>query len=406
MAWIEERDNKRWRVRYQAEDGTIRSRSGFANKTDADEWAAGVEVDQRRDVFIDPRQGDLLLSEWVALWRDANHAGPATSAKYDSLLRTHIVAKFGRQPLRNITRMSVQGWMKDLRDRHEASTVASIRSLFSTIMEEAVEERIVPINPCRKLRAPTSHEAERPVLDEHQVAHVADASGEHALMVLTAAYLGLRWGELTGMHTSNLDLKAGIVYVHPELGALHEVGAKLWIGPPKSQAAVRKVRIPPFLVDLLAEHVEKTGPGYVFTGDKGGFWRRSNHSRRHWRPALVRAGLLGSVKGAEKLWTARWEDENRLPRSAAYTSEYKAVMAVARNDKSDAMHFHDLRHTHKTWLIEDGVPEVAQAKRLGHKMRGVQGIYSHVTPEVERRLVAGLQARWERAAGVKDQAAG
>ena len=32
------------------------------------------------------------------------------------------------------------------------------------------------------------------------------------------------------------------------------------------------------------------------------------------------------------------------------------------------MHFHDLRHTHKTWLIEDDIPEIAQAKRLGHRM--------------------------------------
>jgi integrase len=31
------------------------------------------------------------------------------------------------------------------------------------------------------------------------------------------------------------------------------------------------------------------------------------------------------------------------------------------------MHYHDLRHTHKTWLIEDYIPKVAQAKRLGHR---------------------------------------
>ena len=40
------------------------------------------------------------------------------------------------------------------------------------------------------------------------------------------------------------------------------------------------------------------------------------------------------------------------------------------------MHFHDTRHTHKTWLIEDDIPEIAQARRLGHHIPGVRGIYS------------------------------
>jgi hypothetical protein len=33
--------------------------------------------------------------------------------------------------------------------------------------------------------------------------------------------------------------------------------------------------------------------------------------------------------------------------------------------RSACRSYDDLRHTHKTWLIEDGVPEVAKAKRLG-----------------------------------------
>jgi integrase len=58
------------------------------------------------------------------------------------------------------------------------------------------------------------------------------------------------------------------------------------------------------------------------------------------------------------------------------------------------MHFHDLRHTHKTWLIEDDIPEVAQAKRLGHRLAGVRGIYSHVTPAMTQRIVDALEHRW------------
>ncbi|HWS38337.1 MAG TPA: hypothetical protein VN408_37080 [Actinoplanes sp.] len=46
-------------------------------------------------------------------------------------------------------------------------------------------------------------------------------------------------------------------------------------------------------------------------------------------------------------------------------------------------------------MIEDSVPEAARAKRLGHRLPGVRGIYSHVTPIVEQRLGDGLQKRWE-----------
>jgi integrase len=57
-----------------------------------------------------------------------------------------------------------------------------------------------------------------------------------------------------------------------------------------------------------------------------------------------------------------------------------------------------LRHSHKTWLIADGMPEVAQSRRLGHKLPDkIQETYSHVSADVEKRLIAALQRRWTRA---------
>ncbi|GLY05713.1 hypothetical protein [Actinoplanes sp. NBRC 101535] len=52
----------------------------------------------------------------------------------------------------------------------------------------------------------------------------------------------------------------------------------------------------------------------------------------------------------------------------------------------------DLWYAHKTWMIEDSVPEAAQAKRLGHRL---PGLYIHVAPIGEQRLFDGLQKRWE-----------
>jgi hypothetical protein len=46
-------------------------------------------------------------------------------------------------------------------------------------------------------------------------------------------------------------------------------------------------------------------------------------------------------------------------------------------------------------VIEDDIPEIAQARRLGHRLSGVRGIYSHVTPSVIQATIRALQDRWQ-----------
>jgi integrase len=117
------------------------------------------------------------------------------------------------------------------------------------------------------------------------------------------------------------------------------------------------VHLPTFLVELLTSHRHEHDHQFVFTGTDGGLLRRSNFRNRVWQPAV---------------------DGN--PRRG-----WKPLFP--------GLHFHDLRHTHKTWLIEDAVPEVAQFKRLGHRLAGVRGIYSHVSQPMIDQLLAGLQRR-------------
>lgn len=398
MAYVERR-GKRWRVRYFDDAGRLASLSGYTTKTAADAAARDVETDQSRGVFLDPKAGDVKLGEWVEAWLDALHVSAATSAKYDVFLRRHILPKFGRLPLRAITRLSLRAWVKGLRQTHAESTVAGIFSLLSSILEEAVEERLIQSNPCRRVKAgDPAAVAERPFADEYLVANLARHCGDLGLLVTLTAYTGLRWGEVTGLRRQHLHLAKSRLDV---VESLHEVKGALSMGPPKTAAAKRQVALPPFLVDMLREHLAALSGEHLFLGDDGGYLRRSNFSRRFWRTSLVREGLLGRLERGGDLWAAQWQDRQGVLRTEMFNTEYKAVTAIATRENRPGMHFHDLRHTHKTWLIEDGVPEVAQAKRLGHKMRGVQGIYSHVTPEVERRLVAGLQERWERSQGIR-----
>ncbi len=360
MAWVERRSSA-FRVRLRLPDGTVITDSVHEAKPAAQLRAQEIDVELARETFVDPRDGKISLADWVDLWAASHQAGPATWSAYRSHLRLHILPRLGRLQLVAIRRHHVKTLALELRQKLAPRSTADVITVLSMVLQEAVEDRRIPFNPCRGVRVNTGGRPERPHASTEQVAAIAARMRRpiDELVVITAAYTGMRWGELSGLDRDNVDLQRGTIYVHPEVGALHEVGGKLYLGPPKTADSVRQVDLPPFLTARLEAALGGHDHPLVFPGARGGFQRRSNFNRRAWTPAV--AGDPG-----------------------------RGIPPIL-----EGMHFHDLRHTHKTWLIEDGIPEIAQARRLGHRLGGVRGIYSHVTPAMRQRLTDALQQRWE-----------
>jgi hypothetical protein len=61
----------------------------------------------------------------------------------------------------------------------------------------------------------------------------------------------------------------------------------------------------------------------------------------------------------------------------------------------DGLTPHGLRHSHKTWMAEDGIPEILAEQRLGHQVPGMRGLYAHASQRMREDLTAAFQARWE-----------
>ena len=178
---------------------------------------------------------------------------------------------------------------------------------------------------------------------------------------------------MTGLHRNNTHLNladaTGMIVIDPRVGALHEIDNQLFLGPPKTAESARTIALPPFLVELLRHHLAGHRHEQVFTARDGAFWRRSNFSRRAMRPAA--------------------DGTTHRPRPAVVVPPAAAGLT-----------FHGLRHSHKTWLIADQIPEVAQARRLGHRIPDkIQHVYSHVAPELEARLLDALAAALDRGPG-------
>jgi integrase len=319
----------------------------FDSERAARDWLATVVADQARGTYIDHRDGRRLLVDWAGEWQQAQLHAANTAARVDWALQVHILPTFGDRPLSRITRLQVQQWVRQLSATgYAAETVASLYSVLGSVLAAAVDEGLLAASPCRRVQLPRKDAEERPFVDEHQGLAIAERCGEYGLLVVTALFTGCRWGELVGLRRHNCQL------LHRRLRiveSLHETAGALKLGPPKTAASRRDVLLPPFLVDLLAEHLGQAGE-YVFTGPRGALLRRSNFARRIWGPAAP-AGL----------------------------------------------HFHDLRGSHRSLLMADGVPEFAINRRMGHARRTMADSYSHVLPVVEKRMLEALQGRWDGA---------
>lgn len=323
--------------RYERPNGTLGAISGFATKTAADAKARDIDTDRARGTFRD-LQDSMTLAEWVEIWSDAHHASKNTWANYRSHLRNHIVPEFGDSQLPEIKRMQVKRWITGLRKHLAHATVIDIVTLLSMIMAEAAEEDLIDTTPCRKLAVGVEDATEGTIATPQQVVHIARRCTKHdEVLITTAAYTGMRWGELAGLQWHNVNLDTDTITVDRDKGALHEVSGELELGPPKTPSSARSIHLPDFLKDLLRRHRENHHHDHVFTATDDGLLRRSNFRRRVWLPAVAGEKSRG------------WEPV--LP----------------------GFKFHELRHTHRTWLTEDHVHEVLKFKRMGWRMPGVRG---------------------------------
>ena len=368
MASIERRQTAagetRWDVRYRDPDQRHRTRT-FHRKTDAQKFANVVEADITRGEWLDPLLGKETFGDWADRWVPTI-AGltPKTRESYESILRRHLRPRFDSTPVNRIDHPTVVALMAELASTGAgAGTVRNVRDVLRLVLELARRSGAIKVNPVEGAKAPKKPPAEMVFLTAAQIMTLAEeltnppikrGGGEHrqpaypdrGLLARFAGFTGLRAGEIVGLRTESVALLHGRAHV---VASATEAYGKLQFGPPKTYQR-RAVPIPQALVAELTTHLAgKSGTDFVFTSSGGGPLRHSNFYARHFKPAVLRAGL------------------------------------------PEATRFHDLRHSYAAMLIAEGAHPRAIMERLGHSTIQVTlGTYGHVFPSLEASLTAAL----------------
>lgn len=382
MAYAEKRGKGEypWRVKFKLPDGTWDSASGFATRDAALDHGREQEADIRRGIWKDPERGKVLFKDWAERWIDAQDVSSLTMERYRTRLRVHLVPAWGNCPLADIKPLKVEAWASALADGGmKPNTLSVTRGLLVTMLEDAVYEGLIDVNPARKRKRRGRYQrragVEKVWVYEVDVLRVANnlrtLRGEWAfVLALLAAFTGMRWGELVGLKREFVWLDRGAVRVEWQL-VEHDDGSFEEKEP--KYGSRRTLLIPLFLVDILRDLLESLPEGreHLFLTPKGTHPRRSG---------------FGTLAFSEAV----------NGREATYNGSKIRKAAVPAVEGAKGLTLHGLRHSHKVWIDEDGAPRVAAEERMGHQLQGVEGVYSHASAAMEQDIVAALQARWDR----------
>jgi site-specific recombinase XerC len=113
---------------------------------------------------------------------------PSTQARYESLLRVHVMPTWGPVPLNAITHSGVGGWVAGLTTARLApASVRRAHRVLSLLLSSAVKDNRIARNPADGVSLPHSSQPHKRYLTHEQVAMLADAAGDHGLLIRVLA---------------------------------------------------------------------------------------------------------------------------------------------------------------------------------------------------------------------------
>ena len=187
---------------------------------------------------------------------------------YTNLLKKHVLSALGELKLTAVTPGVVREWIDEMENSGLAgSTVRSAYRLFAAAMKAAWEDGHIQKNPCRKIRLQKREKEEQRVLTRREQEMVKTSVADtKELPALLSLYTGLRLGEVCALKWADVDFEQGTITVRRTVQRVLR-GAKtmLMIGTPKSLRSRRTIPVPAFLMKLLREMMTaKDGDTFIF----------------------------------------------------------------------------------------------------------------------------------------------
>lgn len=334
-------------------------RKPFDAKSKSAALAKGRKWLKEREAGLKHDKKKLTVSEWLDIWLETYKKKSLSYKSYEKYVSSlkYVRGPFGTKYLSKVEACEFQDFLDELLEcggvggkELSADTVTNVRKYFKAAMSKAVKLGYITKNVIDDTDPPESIDKEYEVLEPEDIAKILEVAKKYDKMTYTliefAAKTGCRRGEVFGLKWHRINIEKGTAYFSNALVSTNH--GQLWTSP-KTKSSKRIINLPEDVVKSLKEYKvlqqkcrEKAGEKWeeddiVFTNKTGGFMQMSNFMSRVFKQILIEADF-----------------------------------------NPEKIHFHTLRHSLASVLIENGVsPKEVQAL-LGHKsVLTTLRIYSH-----------------------------
>lgn len=353
---IARRGKASWRLKFDVPSTDGKRKTQYVTvrggKKDAQQKLAELVAAAGRGEHVAPSKTTIAehVGARIDQWHSAGDIGDRTAEGYRKLLQHLVAPHIGDTSLQRLSTLDVENWHGKLKAAGLASrTIGHAHRLLSKALSDSVKHGQLLRNVAGRegQRAPKIIDAkEARVLKAEEIADFVDGLRGHPIFpqAMVALFCGLRSGEVLALKWSSiqgttLDVSAALEELDGQVPTLKT---------PKTAAGVRKVTMPAIVVSALNEHRLRVLELRLALGQG-----------KLPPDALVFPAPTGEPLRPSNL-SAQWN---------------RAVTAL----KLPRLRFHDLRHSHVSMLISQGIDVVQVSKRIGHANPSITlKLYSHM----------------------------
>lgn len=252
-------------------------------------------------------QQSHTVGDYAEQWlkRKAKRMKPSTAHKYIRVLSEYVLPQLGHLGADEITRRTVSDWIRWAEEqrredgrRYSRSTVKGWWRVLRILLKDAHAEGYIAHDLTIRQTSPDTgvgSRQEKRTLTSAQLGALVDATRElyptRYAEVVTAAYTGMRIGELYGLEWRDIDLSAGRL----------KIQRATWRGVVSSTKtdAPREIPLPGIVVAALSEHrktqMREQPPGF----DEGIVFPSTTGGRRYSSSLCKPMGILSEHLGLD-----------------------------------------------------------------------------------------------------------